>query len=307
MDNELLVKTIRTLCKDNNISVSQLESDLSFGAGLISRWTKSSPSLDKIIDIADYFHVTLDEVVGRNKKLVDENYEFINLIIEQTKNGQLQWDDYFNQPYQGDRCDIPEEINYVIPNFNKYPNYQRRIEKFFTKSPMGYMMLSCYLILENDIIDRYELFFYVQPKTEEQGIIQKCNQEQLLNLFKIIDATINGTSPEIIANDFKSLYMKKYFINNYQESLNKVIQTKVQMDDIESDPTIVHYLAQLDTPELQQLLTIYTDPKMLEALNNTHRIIQFLNKVKFIQSQQKSSKAKTFNEILTENNENTAE
>lgn len=302
MDNELLVKTIRTLCKDNNISVSQLESDLNFGAGLVSRWTKSSPSLDKIIDIADYFHVTLDEVVGRNQTPVDENYEFINLIIEQTKNGQLQWYNYINQPYQGDRCDIPEEINYVIPNFNKYPQYQRRIEKFFTKSPMGYMMLSCYLILENDIIDRYELFFYVQPKTEEQGIIQKCNQEQLLTLFKIIDISINGDSSEMIADNFKTIYMQEHFVRNYQASLDKINNTKTYMDALESDPDIPTYLAQLDSPEIAQLIKIYTDPKMVEALENTSRIIQLLNQIKGIQKLNNPQKAKTFNEILEDNN-----
>ena len=64
MDNEQLVKSIRQLCKNRNIAISQLENDLNFGAGLISRWSKNSPSIDKIVDIANYFHVSIDEVVG---------------------------------------------------------------------------------------------------------------------------------------------------------------------------------------------------------------------------------------------------
>ena len=68
MDNELLVKSIREICKSNNITPSQLEAELGFGAGLISRWTKSSPSLDKIVDIADYFNVPLTSCCGSCSK-----------------------------------------------------------------------------------------------------------------------------------------------------------------------------------------------------------------------------------------------
>ena len=31
---------------------------------LISRWNKSDPSLSKIIDIANYFNISLDELTG---------------------------------------------------------------------------------------------------------------------------------------------------------------------------------------------------------------------------------------------------
>ena len=82
----------------------------------------------------------------------------------------------------------------------------------------------------------------------------------------------------------------KYFIDNYQENLDKVNQTKDKMDVLESDPTIAYYLAQLDAPEIKQLITMYTNPKMLEAINNTNRIVQYLNKVKSIQLQQNNSK-----------------
>ena len=92
MDNELLVKSIRELCKKNNIAISQLEGDLKFGAGLISRWTKNSPSLDKIVDIADYFHVSLDEVVGYRRSFSEnQTLKFINSVYEQTETNELVW------------------------------------------------------------------------------------------------------------------------------------------------------------------------------------------------------------------------
>lgn len=307
LDNKILLENIKKLCDSKGIKITNLEKELGFGGGIISRWgNNADPSLSKIIDIADYFHVTLDEVVGRNQ-IPDENYNFINLIIEQTKKRELLWNQYFGQPYQGERCNIPEEINFIIPNFNKYPNYQRRVEKIYSKCDNGYFILSCYFILQNDIIDKYELFFYIQPEGKKEGILQKCNQEQLFNLFKIIDCSMNGESLQMLTDDFKAKYMQKHFINNYQESLNKVIQTKTQMDLLERDPNTICYLAQIDSPEIRQLIEVYTDPKMSEAIHNTQRIIHYLSQIKNIQKQNNSSKAKTFNEILSENNEDVTE
>ena len=64
MNNERMIETIRELCKKNNITPTKLEEELGFSQGLISRWKDKTPNIDRIIDIADYFHVSLDEVVG---------------------------------------------------------------------------------------------------------------------------------------------------------------------------------------------------------------------------------------------------
>ena len=93
MDNELLVKSIRKLCKENNITPAQLETKLNFGAGLISRWSKSSPSIDKIIDIADYFNVTLDEVVGRDIELNNsQDNDLLISLIQMTNSKEIKWE-----------------------------------------------------------------------------------------------------------------------------------------------------------------------------------------------------------------------
>ena len=92
MDNELLVKSIRETCKENNITPSQLENELGFGAGLISRWSKSSPSLDKIIDIADYFKISIDELIGRkiDSTFLEED-SFLFTLMKFTKDKSLIW------------------------------------------------------------------------------------------------------------------------------------------------------------------------------------------------------------------------
>ena len=81
MNNEKIVNSIKKLCKKHNITANQLECEVGLSQGLISRWLKTTPSLDKIINIADYFNVSLDEVIGRKKNGLKQNKFFINQIF----------------------------------------------------------------------------------------------------------------------------------------------------------------------------------------------------------------------------------
>lgn len=64
--NSILYQRIKDLCAKKGISVSKLESDLGFGNSSIKKWEKvSSPSVDKISKIANYFGVSVDYLLGR--------------------------------------------------------------------------------------------------------------------------------------------------------------------------------------------------------------------------------------------------
>ena len=66
-----LKDVIRELCKTKHTSIPKLENILGFGSGTIVRWDKSSPSIDKLLKVADYFHVSVDYLIGRTKKELD--------------------------------------------------------------------------------------------------------------------------------------------------------------------------------------------------------------------------------------------
>lgn len=94
MNSLQLIENIRSLCKKNKVSISKLENDLFFSPGLISRWNKSSPSLDKIADIADYFGVSIDELIGRsNSPSNDRNLgRFLLLLYQQSICAETVWE-----------------------------------------------------------------------------------------------------------------------------------------------------------------------------------------------------------------------
>ncbi len=281
MDNELLVKSIKNICRINNISVSQLENTLGFSPSLISRWNKTSPSLDKIIDIADYFHVSLDEVVGRNQKKKNKNYNFISLIIEQTKNNILQWKDYFSLDFSKIKCKKPEDINSILSNFNNY--YDREMYTFFAEYNNGYLILSCYLVVPNNAIEKYEFFFYVQPNNDTQPVYQLCDQEQLLELYRCIRKSLYGETPELLAEDFKQQFIieqEKSMLNGINQYLKNVPENNEDLDKFIVDENAKKILTEVNSPEVQQLIAMFTDPKMVQAMESAKKLIQYFGDIK---------------------------
>ena len=68
------VDLIRALANAQGLSLTNLEIVLGLGNGTISRWNKSSPNSDKLVKVADYFHVSTDYLLGRaeEKKPADQ-------------------------------------------------------------------------------------------------------------------------------------------------------------------------------------------------------------------------------------------
>lgn len=62
-----LVDNIKRLCEQAGISISKLGTDLGFGNGAIYNWDKSSPSVDKILKVANYFNVSVDLILSSNE------------------------------------------------------------------------------------------------------------------------------------------------------------------------------------------------------------------------------------------------
>lgn len=55
---------IKSLCVENGLTIKTLEKELGFGNGVIRRWNESSPSINAVIRVADYFNVSVDWLCG---------------------------------------------------------------------------------------------------------------------------------------------------------------------------------------------------------------------------------------------------
>ncbi len=55
-----MYEKIVELCRAKGISVPKLEAELGFGNATISKWKTSSPTIENLKKVAEYFHVSLD-------------------------------------------------------------------------------------------------------------------------------------------------------------------------------------------------------------------------------------------------------
>lgn len=191
-----MIENIRKLCKSANISSSKLEESLGFSQGLISRWKDKTPSLDKIVSIADYFDVSIDELVGRN--IEDDLDIFIETIIKMTENGTLIWEEFSEN----------ETIN------------KKTAENIFSLScdhkelyKSDYNNSKIFLIVQYEadayIISNPSLEIYIQPDKKSNPVLQECdNENEKQNLWLIVRNRFHG-----IPDEWKAREVREQIIN----------------------------------------------------------------------------------------------
>ena len=67
-----MYKRISDLCIREGITVAKLENILGFGKGTIQKWKESSPSVGKLVAVADHFGVSIDYLAGRKSGAQNE-------------------------------------------------------------------------------------------------------------------------------------------------------------------------------------------------------------------------------------------
>lgn len=256
MDNEQLVKSIRKLCKNNDIAISQLENDLNFGAGLISRWNKNSPSIDKIVDIADYFHVSLDEVVGYKQDDV-----FLNMLCGLTNEKKIKW-----SPIDINTTETVAIPHKVFP-YEYYDEEKYAEQSYFTKYKDGFIII--YAFHEHGkLINPNELSLYIQPSKDHQEYAwQDYSTHDLKSLWLDILSNMDEVPVEIKAEEMKNNFIReqsKFAIESYSEDqLKQITKNMIEMEpqlpklfETINNPDFIRFFNMMQYPNLQQNLEL---------------------------------------------------
>lgn len=82
-----LFDRLKELSKKRGKNLKQVALELGYGENLFYTWKKSTPNADKLKEVADYFNVTTDYLLGRdNSKKVELDPEEDELIVMFRKN-----------------------------------------------------------------------------------------------------------------------------------------------------------------------------------------------------------------------------
>ena len=64
----MIYTNIAKLCQSRKISVARLEKETGLGNATIRGWNTSSPTVEKLKAVADYFGVTVDDLLSDPKE-----------------------------------------------------------------------------------------------------------------------------------------------------------------------------------------------------------------------------------------------
>lgn len=196
MDNELLISNIKNLCKSNNIPISQLEKNLGFGAGLISRWAKADPSFGKIIDIADFFYVSLDSLAGRK---MHKQESFVPLLLKLTQNKKVIWKN-------GKEITYPASVD----NFELFDDDDVECEIILTELSGGIFYLIAQYEYQYGRMESLDLQLYIQPDYDSQPVMQDIEFDDIYDLWLAARIDIFGVPDEYKANKFITDFIKNF-------------------------------------------------------------------------------------------------
>jgi len=272
MNNEQIVNSIRSICKEHNITITKLEETLGMSQGLISRWNKSDPSLSKIIDIAEYFNISLDELTGYKNTINDK---FIEKLILETSNKSLIWHQYnndqkvpkqYSDPYFGhiDFLDQDDAREY----------FENHIElSYFSNLKNGYISIYCYY--ENDNIKNpSDIRLFIQPNDNADLIYQDYSKDQLIPLWLKILYTLNEDAPDAIkAEELKLAFISEDDTINLNSTQNK------RINSILNDQSLIKLIETINTPEFQKLQQTFSNPEFQKAIQTANKIQQNLRTI----------------------------
>lgn len=60
----MIYTNISNLCRANGISIARLERETGLGNATVRGWANSSPTVEKLKAVADYFGVTVDALLA---------------------------------------------------------------------------------------------------------------------------------------------------------------------------------------------------------------------------------------------------
>lgn len=198
MDSNLLINNIRDLCKKNHVSISKLEADLFLSPGLISRWNKNMPSLDKIADIADYFGVSIDELAGRSSSPTDNNFNlgrFILLLYQQSIYGETVWKIL-------DPQSLPDELSSVTLPKNFSDNL---FGSYYTVYQNGFFILTASHTSEGIL----KLALHILPDVYSRCCCICSDTDKLTRLYKFLEPRFREQLNEMKVGNLINSYMQE--------------------------------------------------------------------------------------------------
>lgn len=213
---EKLVENIRRFCVEKGVSIMQMESDLGFSTGLISRWskTKTCPSFDKIVDIMAYLDITYDELMEntkssnvRKQEMPVNNENEDEKVIVQLEKGSISREIGWERAAE----DMPFEVKteMVFQNMLAYDIHRL----YYAAYGKGWFLFS--VQYSEETVDAL-MAVYMLAAAGMDMVKLDTSEEGALRLLKIIDEEIFNRINQAQVEKMKENFLDEDFQNRYR-------------------------------------------------------------------------------------------
>lgn len=272
MDNKAIAKNIKTNIQESGFTLSEVEKALGFSPGLISRWGKSLPTLDRVISIAEYINMSLNELVGFELQQQDttNNYDLVvDDLIAKTNNDEINWTSYTNIS----KCPL-------YNNLEKY-YYASGIDSCDSYEIYTFPYMNGYIIITASIYEQYDAdltsvveFIIIADETSE-GVVRTADDNKLHILWNILHLKYFGKFDKDKSDDL----IRNYIINeSFKENSN--YETSIE------EPMLVHedsssYSAfnDSDIENLQEVITKLEDSDVRDVITQIYDNKKFIKRM----------------------------
>lgn len=86
-------ENIKNLAKSRHITMKDLALELGFSENLFYTWKKTNPKASDLAKVADYFHVTVDYLLGRDESAPKQTKVDLAAVAD---DDEPNWDDWLS-------------------------------------------------------------------------------------------------------------------------------------------------------------------------------------------------------------------
>ncbi|MBR5509578.1 MAG: helix-turn-helix transcriptional regulator [Lachnospiraceae bacterium] len=177
-----LFSNLKILCEKRKLSIAALEKELGFSTASLAKWKDSSPRIDKVQKVAEYFDISIDYLVnGSLSEQYSLDESFANSLLQKTLSKKLLWSNIKDS-----------NIEYIITQYqfgqddkfdNPAPSRYEFQQAFYFKSENYYVISLLYAGYTKDDNPPYKNHYRIcllNDTTKEITINSPSNIEQKL-------------------------------------------------------------------------------------------------------------------------------
>lgn len=92
----LLTERIKVLATQRNMTFASIEREVGLGRGTIRKWDENSPSVDRLLKVANLLHTSIDYLVTGETNIINEfisstDNEWLELIHQLPEKKQIEF------------------------------------------------------------------------------------------------------------------------------------------------------------------------------------------------------------------------